>query len=103
MAISIILTAMIILSAIAVYFGFYCKKYSFDENKKYINMRSFGLLILALGYVIHTLGDYLSVFYGEKIELLLESSAHIIILVSFVFFIISAKEILKKARRYWFK
>jgi len=95
--------SIIVLGLIVACLGFYGKKYSFDENKKYLNLRAWGLLILALGFIIHTLGDYLSPTYGHSVELGLESSAHFIIMLSFVFFIISAKDMLKNTKEYWFK
>ena len=100
---TLIFVSMMVLSAIAVYFGFYSKKFSFEENKQHLKLRAYGLLLLAFGFIVHTLGDVLSAGYGGDIELTLESSAHVIILIAFVFFIISAKEILKTAKEYWFK
>ncbi|MBS3123526.1 hypothetical protein J4437_02730 [Candidatus Woesearchaeota archaeon] len=102
MMLGLILTTLIVFSIIAVALGFYCKKYSIEENAGYISLRAYGLLLLVAGYILHTFGDYFSVGYGATMELTLESIAHVIILVSFIFFIISAKKILAKARGYWF-
>jgi|SRR3989338_9295579 len=95
--------SIIVLSIVTVYFGFRCKKYSIEENAAFISIRTWGILILAAGYIIHNLGDFLSPTYGPKVELGLESFAHLIILVSFICFIISAQKILSGAMGYWLK
>jgi len=99
----LIFAGIILLSLGSIFFAFYNWKYSIDENKKYIKKRSIGLLILSVGLIIHTLGDFLSPLYGSSLELGLESIAHVIILVSFIFFISSSKEILNGVKGYWFK
>ncbi len=96
-------TFLIVLSVIAVYFAFRSKKSSIDENKRYISIRAWGLVILSAGFIVHTLGDFLSSRYGAIVELSLESLAHVIIMISFVFFIVSAHQILISAKGYSFK
>jgi hypothetical protein len=99
----LVFIGVITLSALAVFFAFYNIKYAIEENKKYVKKRLIGLLLLSIGFIIHTLGDFLSSIYGSSVELGLESAAHVIILISFIFFIISAREILNSVKGYWFK
>lgn len=99
----LIFLGIVVLSLLAIFFGFYTRKYSINENRKYLIKRSWGLLLLALGFIIHTLGDVLSVRYGVQAELGLESIAHVIILFSFLFIIISSRDILNSIKGYWFK
>jgi hypothetical protein len=99
----LVFIGVIIFSVLAVFFAVYNIRYAIEENKKYVKKHMIGLLILSAGFIIHTLGDFLSPIYGRSMELGLESTAHIIILISFIFFIISAREILNSVKGYWFK
>ena len=97
-----LLIAAIILGTVATFLAFKTQKYSIRENKYTLKYRAYGVLLIYIGFVMHTLGDVLSVYSGI-VELSLESIAHVIILVAFVTFYLASKKAEKKSRRYWFK
>jgi len=100
---SLVFIGVTIFSILAVFFAFYNIKYAVEENKKYVKKRLIGLILLSIGFIVHTFGELSSGGYGSPLELQLESLAHVIILFSFVFFISSARDILKSTKGYWFK
>ena len=99
---TIIYVILIVLGVVATCLGFYSNKYSIEVNKKYIRFRAVGLLLLVIGFIVHSTGDYLA-SRGPLVELGLESIAHVIILVAFIFFIVGTKDILNKAKEYWLR
>lgn len=91
------------LGVIATFLAFRTHKYLIEETSKVLNLRAYGILLLFMGFSLHTLGDLLSPYYGDATELLLESIAHVIILGSFIVFYLVAQQTIKSSRRYWFK
>jgi len=98
-----LLTFTIIVSILAVVMAYYAKKYSINEMRNVLNFRAHGLLVFGLGFILHTLGDFLSQVYGGPIEIILESIAHFIIMGSFVFFYLAAQSAVEGSRGLWFK
>lgn len=94
---------MSVLSIAVIILGFHNLKFAIEENRQALKLRAAALVFLTFGAILHTIGDQLATSYGELLELTLESIAHVIILISFLIFLLSAKNILKKARMYWFK
>lgn len=96
---AIVFSIALILGAIATWYSYVSMSYSVTENKRYLRYRFLGITILSLGFVVHSLGD----FFEPIVELNIESFAHVIIFVSFIFFIYASSDILKNAKRYWLK
>ena len=100
---AILLIAAIAFGGAAVALAFAARKYALSVNKDALKIRATAMAFLALGFVVHTFGDFLEVPYGENIELAVESMAHVILLVAFIILALSAKSILKKTQEYWLK
>ena len=83
----ILFVLSVLIGAVAFFYSSASIKYSIEENKDYLKLRSLGILFLAIGFSIHSFGDYLGTVYSEIVEQSVESSAHVIIFVSFLFFI----------------
>ena len=98
-----IFIATIIFGIIAIIFAFKAQKYQIEEIRKVLSLRAYGIMLLCIGFSLHTLGDLLSPYYGDAIELLLESIAHVIILGSFIIFYMVTQYSIKSSRGYWFK
>ena len=103
MGATILFAATVILGAVAVFFAFRAKHHSIEETEKLLKLRTYGILLLYVGFSVHTMGDMLSQSYGKSVELLLESIAHLVILVSFIFFYKMALCAIKNSKEYWFK
>ena len=99
----ILLIATIVLGSITTFVSFRARDYGYEDHKRFLKFQAYGILIMYFGFSTHTLGDVLSVYYGESLELLLESIAHVIILISFVFFYKATLEVIKNTKEYWFK
>src|SRR3989344_8206528 len=92
--------ATIIFGIIAIILAFKARKYRIEETNKVLSLRAYGIMILCIGFSLHTLGDVLALYYGDVIEILLESIAHIIILGSFIIFYMAAQYAIKSSRGY---
>ena|SRR3989338_3274976 len=94
----------IVLGVLASVSGFYSLNYAISENKSALKYYAIAVLIMSIGFIIHTSGDYFGVNYSnEDIELGLESFAHIILFIAFTIFAVSAKKTLNLAREFRFK
>lgn len=91
----------IVLGILSLSFSISSKKSSIEVNKTFLKFRNTGIIILVLGFIVHTLGDFLGFYYREMTEHSVESLAHVIIFISFIFFINASKDILKNAKEYW--
>jgi len=96
---AIIFSIALALGAIATLYSYVSMKSSIRENKAYLRYRFMGTAILSFGFTVHSLGD----FFQTVTELSIESAAHVIIFISFIFFIYASYDILKNAKRYWLK
>ena len=92
----------IILGIIAIVLAFKAKQYSIEETVESSKLNYYGLILLTAGFVIHIIGDMFFSYYGAA-ELLIESFAHVVILIAFLYFYKAAKHAVKKSERYWFK
>lgn len=93
----------IIVGSAASAVAFYSKKYAIDENKEFLKFYAFAILLMSVGFSLHTSGDYFAELYGiESIEKTLESAAHVVLFASFLLFVNSSSKILKSARKFWF-
>lgn len=95
----IVLLGAILLGSLSTIYSYKSIKFSIKENKEYLQNRFYGLLLLSLGFIVHSIGD----FFSENIEMGIESLAHIIIFFSFIFLIRASHKILKNAKVYWLK
>ena len=99
-AITYIFGGTIIVGIVASALAFYSLKYRLSETFSSVKFRAIAVLIFAVGFIIHTSGDYLSGAYGESIEHNLESIAHVIIFIGFIFLFYSTKHLLKTSEEY---
>ena len=86
-----------------VWLGFTTLKYAIMANQEYLHARAIALVLLAIGFTVHTLGDYLVPVFGDAGEMILESIAHVILLIGFIIFLKSANSILASAEEHSFK
>ena len=93
----------LVLGGVTVYYGFMAKRHGYSDHGSLLSYRALGILLLYVGFSVHTLGDLLEPYYGEAGELLLESIAHVIILVSFVFFYKTALQAKLLTKEFWFR
>src|SRR3989344_2308041 len=99
--VSVFFTGAIILGIISSVLAFYAKKYAISEHKEFLNFYAQAILIMAIGFMVHTAGDFFSALYNnEDLELILESLAHVILFASFFLFAVSANKILKVSKPY---
>jgi len=94
LAISIILGIIVIIASV------YTLKYKIVEKSKWFKYRIIAVIVLTLGFIIHIIGDFLSSYGGESMELSVESIAHVILFIGFIFFIYASKEILAISKEY---
>lgn len=99
-AITYIFGGTIIVGIIASAFAFYSLKYNLSETFSSVKFRAIAVLLFAVSFIIHTAGDYFSGTYGESIEHNLESIAHIIIFIGFIFLLYSTKHLLKTSEEH---
>ena len=93
----------IIFGLIAVIMAFYASKYEVVQNSPWFKRNAIAILVLAVGFVVHMTGDFLSQFYGHTVELNIESLAHVILLVGFLLFFYASKQVLNISKEYGFK
>jgi len=92
----IILIGAIVLGSASTIYSYISIKSSIKENKEYLQNRFWGILFLSLGFIIHSLAFlFIPVILGG-----LESLAHVVVFVSFIFFIKASRKILEKAKEY---
>ena len=96
------LAGSVILGIIAVMVAFSLRA-EILPNTRWFRFMSFATLLLATGFVVHTLGDFLAPPYGYSAELALESIAHVIILVGFILFLLAARQVLDISKEHGFK
>ncbi len=102
--VSVLFSGTIILGIIASALAFYARKYAISENREFLNFYAAAILIMAIGFMVHTAGDFFSLLYdNESLGHILESIAHVILFASFFLFAVSANKILKASKQYWFK
>ncbi len=98
-----LLLAAVVLGAIAIYLAYKAKRDGFRDHKALLGFRALGMLMLYLGFAVHVGGDASSAYYGDPVALLLESIAHVIIMVSFFYFYKTALEAALQTKEFWFK
>ena len=98
-----ILAGSIIIGVLTVIIAFYAAKYNMIEDSNSLKSRAIAVVLVVFGFILHTLGDYLAFFYGESIEQVLESIAHVIILGGFVFLYRYSEQLLKDSEKYGFR
>ena len=102
--VTLYLIGAVILGGIASGLAFYAKKNSIPENKAFLNFYALAVLIMTIGFIVHTLGDFFSILYNsEDLGHIIESTAHVILFISFLLFTLSADKILRVSKQYWFK
>ena len=93
----------IVFSAAAIVLALKAWRYAIEETEEALKYRTYGLVVLCFGFVFHTVGDFLSAYYGDVTELILESIAHLIILIAFVLFYYAAQQVIINTKGLWFK
>ncbi|HLC46885.1 MAG TPA: hypothetical protein VJI75_04040 [Candidatus Nanoarchaeia archaeon] len=101
--ITFILIGVIILGALAVFLAFRSLNNEIVPESRWFRYRAFAILLLVIGYIVHNIGDFLSQSYGSNVELSIESVAHVIILIAFILFLYSARQVLGISRQYGFR
>jgi len=89
--------------AVAVFFALKARRYAIKESKVPLKLHAYAIMAFCIGFSLHTLGDLLAAYYGDSMELLLESIAHVIILAAFIIFYNAAHQTVKSTKEYWFK
>lgn len=95
-------TGTVLVGVIANISALAVSRYNRDDIS-WLKMRSVAILLLSSGFIIHTLGDFLGRFYGESMEIGLESVAHVIIFCGFIAFFYASKKILTFSEEYGYK
>ena len=103
MAETYLLVISAVLSILAISLAVYWMKYEIVSGSNWIKLRAYGVILLAVGFIIHSIGDYLEGFYGESITLTVESFGHIIIFIGFFLFLYAAIELVKISKEYGFE
>ncbi len=103
MAETYLLISSAVLSILAISLAVYWMKYEIVRGSNWIRLRAYGVILLAAGFLIHSIGDYLEGFYGESVTLAVESFAHIIIFIGFFLFLYAAIELIKVSKEYGFE
>src|SRR3989344_778449 len=97
----IYLIASFILGLIASWLAFYAKKYPVEGNKDFLRFYSLATLILALGFFVHTCGDFFGLLYdSEEVAHIIESGAHVILFISFLLYALASVKIMKASKQY---
>ena len=99
----ILLFLVVLIGFVSAAYAIYSPRYAGAENKRLIGFRAAVIVLLVVGYAVHTLGDYLTPMYGESAERGLESVAHVIIFAAFVLFFFVAKEAVRISKEYGFR
>ena len=100
----VLYAASIVMGVLSTVFGFYSLNYAIRENKSALKYYAFAILLMSIGFIIHTSGDYFGGNYADKnLELGLESFAHVILFIAFTVFAVSAKKTLNLAREFKFR
>lgn len=101
-SISVLLLATVLVGGFTAILSLYCLKYRYADLS-WNKWRTSSIVLLAVSFSLHTLGDYFSETYGKIAELALESIAHVIIFFAFLIFLYSSWEILAFASKHGFK
>ncbi|PIN74143.1 hypothetical protein COV20_00835 [Candidatus Woesearchaeota archaeon CG10_big_fil_rev_8_21_14_0_10_45_16] len=99
----VLLIGTLLLGGVTVFLAFRCRSYKLDINSKFLDYRFMALLVVALAFSLHTLGDALMPSMGEEVEMLLESIAHVIMAVSLFIFLLGSRYLLRSAKEHSFK
>ncbi|MBI4146379.1 hypothetical protein HY489_03510 [Candidatus Woesearchaeota archaeon] len=100
--ISQLLLASIVGGVIASILSLYCLRYK-AHALVWSPWRAWAVVLFAFGFSLHTFGDYLSVQYGESMERLVESVAHVILLIMIALLLSSYAQIKELAKEYGVK
>ncbi|MBS3149053.1 hypothetical protein J4219_09330 [Candidatus Woesearchaeota archaeon] len=94
--ISIVFTGAVIVSLVSIYLAKSCTKYSKSvELNTWYKLRTTALLILGTGFITHTFGDLMFNLYGPGTEDIIESIAHVIIMIALLLLAYVSKITLK--------
>lgn len=99
----VLFSAVMISCIVASVYAIISRRNAISEVKQVLTLRAYGIMILAGGYVLHTLGNFLSPYYGPSLELILESIAHGVIMIAFFLFYKTARKAVTSSKGYWFK
>ncbi len=93
----------LVIGLIANILAFRVMKYPVSATRSATSTRAFAILVFSVGFSLHTLGDYLAVYYGTNIEFVIESASHVVLFAAFLMFLISARKLLETSKEYDFR
>lgn len=104
MANAAIFAGVLALGVIASVFAFRARKYPISETKDFLKFYSLAVAIMSIGFIVHTTAEFIATIYNNApLEHMGESIAHVILFVSFVFFVTASGRILRSAKQFWFR
>ncbi len=103
--IDILFIGTIIAGASVVAFSRYAlKKYGTEVGYQVLKVKHISIILLAIGFSLHTAGDFFgSMLDSETVELVIESTAHIILFAAFIVMVKASEKIISTSKEYWFK
>src|SRR3989344_846704 len=92
MFITSLFTATILVGVISIILAMRAKVYAINELKKAFGLYSYTIILLSIGFMLHSIGDGFSIFLGDMMGELFEAVSHIIILIALIMFYITAQQ-----------